>query len=93
LIALVGVPAGANHTCRKSTSVVVDDFTHNCSSRLNWGQSSQLLRLVVNVVPDILGNAAGVRWGAWSLAVDSVVDGLQLVWASVSDVHRLYILG
>ena len=89
LIALVWVPAGADHARWKSTRVRVNDGPHDVGGWLNRGEVAELVSLSIHVETNVLGNGLGVGWGTWTLAVDAVVDGLKFVRNTVADVHIL----
>ena len=89
LVALVGVPPRANHTRAQSIAVVVNDLTHDSSSRSDWRQVSELIRLNIDVIPNILCNSGGMRRSTTPLAIDALVNGLKLVRARVANEHRV----
>ena len=89
LIALVGVPATADHGSWEAILVGVDYFTHHCRCWLNRWQISELWSLDIHVIANIASNGTSVRWSTRALAVDALVDRLQLVWDTITDIHVL----
>lgn len=87
LVALIRVPAGANHAGGQVIAIVEDDLTHDAGGGLDGREAAELLGLDLEVVADHARNHGGVRTGAGTLAVDALVDGLELVGAIVSDVE------
>lgn len=70
-------------------SVVENDLSHDASSRPDWWKVAKLIGLDVDVVSNVLGNGGGVSRCSTSLAVNSLMDWLQLVGAGVADEHRV----
>jgi hypothetical protein len=92
LVAFIGVPSGTDHSCRKWVLICVDNFTHHSCCGFDGRQTTQLRGLDVHVVADISSDSAGVRGRTWSLAVDALVNRLQLIWNSVTNIHILWSL-
>jgi hypothetical protein len=90
LVALVGVPSTADHGSREGVLIGIDDLPHHGSSWLNRGKITQLWGLDVHVVAYIASNGTGVRWGTRTLAVDALMNGLELVRDTVTYIHVLY---
>ena len=65
----------------------MDDLTHNASRRLDRREVAELLRLHFDVIADHSGDGGGVRARAGPLAVNALVDGLELVGAVVADIE------
>ena len=89
LVAVLRVPARADDGCAQMVPVIEDDLSHHGSGRLHWWEITQLGGLHVHVVPHILADGRGVRRGSWSLAVDSLVNWLKLIWTFIANEHAL----
>ena len=90
LVALVGVPPGANHAGRERARVRVDDLSHDVRGGFNRGKAAKLVCLHVDVVADHFGDGLRVGRRARPLTVDSVVDRLKFVGNTIADVHILH---
>ena len=89
LVALVRIPSAANHGCGEGVLVWVDDLSHHSGSRFYRRKSTELWGLNVHVVANIAGDSARVRWSSRPLTIDALVDGLKLIWNTISYVHVL----
>ena len=89
LIAFIWIPSRADHTRTQRTSVVENDLSHYASSRFHWWECPKLIRLHINIVPDILGNGRSVCRCTTSLTVDSLVNWLELIRAWITNKHRV----
>ena len=89
LVTFVWVPSTADHGCRQRVLVRVNDFSHHSSSGLYRWQTTELWGLDVHVISNVTCDGAGIRWGAWTLTVNSLMDWLQLIRDTIAHIHVL----